>query len=68
MKNYSLSCIGYVAQTTDGYEERVTHSKASSQGYTQRKIRNIGVGDVKYLDKLSFVYKSRSITTTSNEE
>ena len=32
---FTMSCIGYVAQTTEGYEERVTHSKASSQGYTK---------------------------------
>jgi hypothetical protein len=32
---FTMSCIGYVAQT-DGYEERATHSKASSQGYTEK--------------------------------
>lgn len=32
---FTMSCIGYVAQTTDGYEERVTHCKASSQGYKE---------------------------------
>jgi hypothetical protein len=32
---FTMSCIGYVAQTTDGYEERVTYSNTSSQGYTE---------------------------------
>jgi hypothetical protein len=43
-KLFTMSCIGYDTQATDGYEEWVTYSKASSQGYTAKS--EIGVTDL----------------------
>jgi hypothetical protein len=62
---FSMSCIVYVTQTTDGYEEQVTHSKASSQGYTEENQKYCIADLMKYLDKLFVGYECRSITTAS---